>query len=190
MPGNPDLQRRLASIEELLRTVDSAADPSLRTNVRELVELVMNLHGAGLERMLELTRAAGEPGEAVLQKMGRDEVAGSLLVLHGLHPLSMEARVAEALDRVRSRLRPHGGEVELLRVEDGAIRLRLHAKSQGCGSAAKSLEEMVEDAVYQAAPDLTSLTIEGAEEKRGFVPLEMLLSSQPAPFALNGKGGL
>jgi Fe-S cluster biogenesis protein NfuA len=197
MPANAELQHRLGSIEELLHQVESAADPSLRASVQELVELVMNLHGAGLERMLELIRATGDSGEAAVQRLGRDELVGGLLVLHGLHPQTVEARVTDALDKVRARLRPHGGEVELLTVQDGAVRLRLHAKSQGCGSTAQSLKEMVEDAVYQAAPDLTSLTIEGAEEKQSFVPLEMLLDSQPATLARNcpaltsaGKGGL
>jgi Fe-S cluster biogenesis protein NfuA len=190
MPGDTELQQQLASIEDLLSKVESTADPSLRASVRELVELVMNLHGAGLSRMLEFARAAGEPGEALAQKMGRDELVGSLLVLHGQHPLSLEARAAEALDRARVRLRPHGGEVELLSIEDGAIHLRLQSKGEGCGSTAQSMKEIVEAAVYQAAPDLTSLIIEGAEEKQGFVPLEMLLTSRPASFALNGKGGL
>ncbi len=188
MPGNSELQRQLGSIEELLRTVDSAADPSLRTTVQVLVELVMNLHGAGLERMLELIRATGETGEAVIEKLGRDELAGSILVLHGLHPLKFEARVTQALEKARSRLRPHGAEVELLSAEDGAVRLRLHTKTQGCGSTAQSLKEVVEDAIYQAAPDMIALTIEGAEEKPGFVALEALLAGQPAPIAL--KGGL
>jgi len=197
MPANRELQSRLGSIEELLRKIESVADPSLRANVEELVELVMNLHGAGLERILEFIRAAGDSGEAVIKKLGGDELTASLLVLYGLHPLNVEARVTQALDKVRSRLRPHGGEVELLSVQDGAIRLRLHAKGQGCGSTAQSLKEMVEEAVYQAAPDLTTLIVEGAEEKQSFVPLEMLLDSHPAPLALNGfslraagKGGL
>jgi Fe-S cluster biogenesis protein NfuA len=188
MPGPLDLQQRIGSLEELLRKIESAADPSLRATVQELVELVMSLHGAGLQRMLELTRAAGEPGEAVIQKLGRDELVAGLLVLHGLHPLTMEERAAHALDKVRSRLRPHGADVELLSVEDGSIRLRLHVKSQGCGSTAQSLKEMVEEAVYQAAPDLTALTIEGDEQRQSFVPLEMLRTVQPA--GQTGNAGL
>ena len=53
-------------------------------------------------------------------------------------------------------------------------RLRLHGTI---------FEGIVEEAIYQAAPDLTALTIEGAEEKQGFVPLEMLQTTMPV---LNG----
>src|SRR5579872_3259993 len=115
MPANAELQQRLGSIEELLRKIESAADPSLRANVQELVELVMSLHGAGLERMLDLIHATGEPGEAIIRKLGGDELVASLLVLHGLHPLTLEARVLQALEKVRLRLRPLGGEVEVLK---------------------------------------------------------------------------
>jgi len=190
MPGDPELQRQLGSIEELLGKVELAADPSLRTSVRELVSLVMNLHGAGLDRILELIRATGESGDAILRKLGSDQLASSLLILHGIHPLTVESRVVQALDKVRSKLRPHGAEVDLLSVVDGAIRLRLHANGESCGSNPQSLKLMVEEAIYQAAPDLTTLSIEGAEEKQSFVPLQMLQDSRPASLALNGKGAL
>jgi len=180
----------------LLGEIESAADPNLRTAVRELVQLVMDLHGAGLERMLELIRAPGDGGDTLVQKLGRDELVASLLVLYGLHPLDVETRVTQALVKVSSRLRAHEGDVELLSVRDGAVRLRLRAKGHGCGSTGPALKEMVEDAVYRAAPDVASLVIEGADEKQGFVPLEMLRGRAPAPpvahgliLAANEKGG-
>jgi Fe-S cluster biogenesis protein NfuA len=189
MPGNPELQRQLGSIDELLGRIESAADPSLRTTVRELVELVMNLNGAALERMLEVVRASGDGGEALIQKLGSDDLVGNLLVLYGLHPLKFETRVTQALEKVRSRLRLQNGEIELSSIQDGKVRLRLHAKSQGCGSTAQSLKETLEQAMYQAAPDLTTLIIDGAEEKQSFVPLEMLRASHAAPLAMNGSAG-
>jgi Fe-S cluster biogenesis protein NfuA len=197
MPGQPEFQKRLQSIERLLGEIGAAADPSLRTSVQQLVQLVMDLHGAGLERILELIRADAAGGEGLIQKLGRDELVASLLVLYGLHPLDLEARVTEALDKARVRLRSHQGEVELLSIQDGAVRLRLHANGHGCGSTAEALKEIVEDAVYQSAPDVTALVIEGAGEKQGFVSLEMLQGASTAPHISNGlsftageKGGL
>jgi hypothetical protein len=49
---------------------------------------------------------------------------------------------------------------------------------------------MVEEAVYAAAPDLSSLAIEGGEsksDKQAFVPLAMLLSGHAVPA---GKGSV
>jgi Fe-S cluster biogenesis protein NfuA len=188
MAPQADFQQRLKSIETLLGEIDASADPNLRARVQELVQLVMDLHGAGLERLLELIRAPGDGGEILIDKLGRDDLVASLLILYGLHPLDLEARVIRAIAKLSSRLRSHDAEMELVAMEDGVIRVRLQANGHGCGSNRQSLKEQVEDAIYQAAPDLTSLIVEGAEEKSAFVPLEML---QSAPSLANGlKGGL
>ena len=186
MRAPAEFQKRLQSIEALLGEIEAAADPSLRTSVQQLVRLVMDLHGGGLERTLELIRATGEGGEAIVQKLGRDELVASLLVLYGLHPMTLEERVTLALDKARSRLRAHDGEVELLSIQDGAVRLRLRANGHGCGSTAQALKEIVEEAVYQSAPDVTALAIEGAEEKQGFVSIDALKASAFVPAASNG----
>jgi Fe-S cluster biogenesis protein NfuA len=188
MPAQPEFQQRLQSIERLLGKIESVADPNLRTTVQELVQLVMDLHGAGIERMLELIHAYGDGDNSIIQKLGRDEFVASLLVLYGLHPLDVEARVIQALDKLRSRLRAHDGEVQLLSIHDGVVRLRLHANGHGCGSTAQALKEMVEEAVYQAAADVTALVIEGAGEKQGFVPLEMLLETRKEDCERNLAG--
>lgn len=168
MLAQPEFQQRLQSIERLLGEIESAADPGLRTNVQQLVQLVMDLHGAGLERIVELT------GETMMPKLERDDLVASLLVLHGLHPMDLETRVNQAVEKARHRLRAHEGSVEVLSIRDGEVRLRLEANGHGCGSSADALKEIVENAVYQSAPDVTALIIEGAGGSNGFVPLEML----------------
>jgi len=186
MPGQAEFQQRLQSIERLLGEIEGAADPNLRATVQELVQLVMDLHGAGIERMLELIRATGDGGESAVQKLGRDELVASLLVLYGLHPVTLEDRVTQAVEKARGRIRPHEGELELLSVNDGAVRLRVKANGHGCGSTAQALKEIVENAIYQSAPDVTSLFIEGAEDKQGFVSLDMLQASASVPHLSNG----
>jgi Fe-S cluster biogenesis protein NfuA len=181
MPGTPDFQRRLESIEGLLRRIESASDPHARSTAQELVQAVMDLHGAGLDRILEILRAAGAAGQSAIDTLSRDELVSSLLVLYGLHPRSMEDRLTQALDKIRPSLKKRGGEIELLHFGDGAVTLRLRANGNST-----SLKEFVEAAVYQAAPDIASLAIEGSEERQAFVPLEMLRGSSAA----NGKGGL
>jgi Fe-S cluster biogenesis protein NfuA len=191
MPGQPEFQQRIQSIERMLGEIEGSADPALRTNVRQLVQSVMDLHGAGLDRILELIRADSAGGESLIHKLGRDELVASLLVLYGLHPLHLEARITEGLDKARARLRSHQGEVELLSVQDGVVRLRLHANGHGCGSSAQALRELVEDAVYQCAPDIASLVIEDAGEKQGFVSLELLQKTASAPqMTVGNKGAL
>jgi Fe-S cluster biogenesis protein NfuA len=186
MPGQPEFQQRLQSIERLLGEIEGAANPNLRASVQELVQLVMDLHGAGIERILELVRATGDEGDRLVHKLGRDDLVASLLVLYGLHPLTLEDRVIQAVEKARLGMRSNEGEVELLSVQDGAVRLRLKANGRGCGSTAQALKEIVENAIYQGAPDIASLVIEGADEKQSFVSLEMLQGTANSPHILNG----
>jgi hypothetical protein len=168
--GTPEFQRRLESIEEVIRQIEAAADPSVRTAARELVQLVMELHGAGLERIMEILRSQGEAGQSLQASLGRDDLVSSLLVLYGLHSLSLEERVHQALEKANRQMRSRSATVELVSIDDGAVRLALKANGHG-----PALKEIVEAAIYQAAPDVTSLIVDGAEEKQAFVPLEMLL---------------
>lgn len=159
-----DFWRRIQQIEGLVQALEAAADPHIRASARELVQTVMDLHGAGLDRMLEIVAQAGEPGRALMEGFAGDELVGSLLLLYGLHPVDLQTRVTQALDRVRPTLGAHGGSVELLGVEDGVVRLRLGGSCQGCASSAATLKLTIEEAIYQAAPDLTALEVEGVVE--------------------------
>ena len=75
---------------------------------------MIELHGAGLERILDKLADAGDAGLALIDALAEDDLVGSILLLHGLHPLDLETRVRQALDKVRPLLRSHGGNVELL----------------------------------------------------------------------------
>jgi len=189
MPVPAEFQQRLRLIEGLVTSIESLADPSLCAQVRELMSLTMELHGVALERLLEVIHA-GENGGALIDKLGRDELVSSLLVLYGLHPLGLEARVALALEKAHPRLRANEGEVEFVSLDEGALKVKLHTNRHGCGSTAQALEEVVRDAIYQMAPDVTGLVIERASEgtvdKQSFVPLEMLRATTPALHVSSG----
>ena len=75
--------------------------------------------------MLDLAAQAGESGQAFVERCARDGLVSSLLLLHGIHPVPVERRVAEALERLRPRLRSSGGDVELVRATGEVIRVRL-----------------------------------------------------------------
>jgi Fe-S cluster biogenesis protein NfuA len=160
-----EFQQRVQKIEGLVRRIESIADEQTRASALELFQSIMDLHGAGLERMMEIAFEAGEPGQAIIDNFSRDELVASLLLLYGLHPLDLETRVMQALDKVRPYLRSHGGYVELLGIKDGAISLRLEGNFSGCGSSPQTLKMAIEDAIYTAAPDLTELRVEVVAER-------------------------
>jgi Fe-S cluster biogenesis protein NfuA len=183
-----DFREDIQRIGGLVQEIESIADPAVRTATKNLVQSLMDLHGAAFEKALEIVAEAGEPGMALIERLGRDSLVSSVLILYGLHPEEIETRVLKAVDRVRRQLRKQGCELDLLGVENGAIRLRVEAGSHTCGSTAKTVQSTLEAAMYDAAPDLTSLVIEGLEEKpaSGFVSLEKLMAGPDSSLVAQG----
>jgi Fe-S cluster biogenesis protein NfuA len=180
MAVDSEFQQRVQRITGLVQQVESLADPSARAVVHDLLQSLMEIHGAGLDRMLEIIVARGSEGERSIEQLSNDPLVSSLLILHGLHPQDFTTRVQAAFERAISSVRSQGGELELLEVRDGAVRVRLSANGHGCGVAA--LHTSVEDAFYAAAPDLVSLSIESAAgaAASAIVPLEKLLVASGA----------
>jgi Fe-S cluster biogenesis protein NfuA len=182
MPENKELQQRMQRIGGLVQEIESIADPSVRASTKELVQLLMEFHGAGLDRALEITAKTGDPGLRLIDELGRDPLVSSLLVLYGLHPDDLEARVTRALEQIRPKVQRNGGEVELLGIDDGIVRLRLGLTGHTCASTGATLQSTVEEAIYEAAPDVVSIVVEGLEGKPadGFVSLDKLLGTHSA----------
>jgi Fe-S cluster biogenesis protein NfuA len=183
--GSRDFRGDIQRITGLVQEVEAIADPAVRATTKDLVQSLMDLHGAALEKALEIVAETGEPGMSIIDRLGRDSLVSSVLILYGLHPEDIESRVVKAVERVRSQLRKQGCEVELMTVEDGAIRLRVETGSHTCGSTARLVQATMEGAMYDAAPDLTSLVIEGLEEKlsSGFVALDKLMGGDAGSSA-------
>ncbi len=138
----------------------------------ELVRLVVDLYGAGIERIMELLYDGGRLDDELLAALAADELVAGLLVVHGLHPYGVEERVERALEGVRPYLGSHGGDVELLGVsEEGVVRLRLLGSCDGCPSSSVTLELAVEGAIHDAAPEVSAIEIEAAPDTSEAGPL-------------------
>ncbi len=179
MSEQKEVQRRIESIEGLVREIEKVSDPVVRSLSKQLIQSMMDLHGSGLERIMEIVHGRGEGGAQIIDQMGRDDLVASLLLLYGLHPLDLHTRVLQALEKSRPYLRSHGGNVELVNVsESGAVTLRLEGSCHSCPSSAVTLQSTVEQAIYNAAPDITGIIVEGAIQEQtpalGFVPLASL----------------
>ena len=119
------------------------------------------------------------------QALAEDELVEHLLLLHGIHPTPLETRVRAALAKVRPYLESHGGDVELVAVDQGVVRLRLQGSCSGCPSSTMTLKLAIEDAIHKAAPDVEAIEAEGASAPE---PAPTLLQIAPleGPSAANG----
>ncbi len=183
-----EFQQRMTRIENLVRDIEGIAAPAAQVAAKTLLQTVLELYGAGLERMFEIIYASEVGGQDLIDELGQDELVGSILLLHGLHPFSLETRVTMALEKVRPYLGSHGGNVELVGLEDGLVRLRLQGSCDGCPSSAMTLELAIEEALQEFAPDIAGLKVEGVvaapPPTANFVPLSQLRpKTKPAPAA-------
>ena len=150
---------------DALLDASSSGGVVARERAEELVRLVADLYGAGLERVLTIVDDAGHLDDEVLAALTADDVVASLLLVHGLHPYDVTTRVEQALEGVRPYLGSHGGDVELLEVsEEGVVRLRLLGSCDGCPSSSVTLKLAVEGAIEAAAPEITTIQVDEPTE--------------------------
>ncbi len=157
----------LRRVEELISALDRSSDPASREPARQLIQLVLDLHGLALARMM--TVAASSPGgKALVERLTADEYARAVLLLHGLHPDDFATRVRSVVERLRPHLGVQGLRLAVSQIDGRKVRLRLDGQEGANDHFAMlwSLGREVEDAVLDAAPDLESLEIEGLYAQR------------------------
>ena len=163
-------RERLTRVEALVGALEGCPDPAAREAARQLVRTLLDLHAAGLGRILDV---AGRES-ALVGRLADDGLVSSLLLLHGLHPRPAAERVSKALDRARPRLRSLGGEVELIEAGEEVVRLRVR------GELSPALRKAVEEVVTEAAPDAAVEIEEVADPAQaGRVPLPLMAGSRP-----------
>ena len=182
MANAREFQEQVRHLGESVSELDTMPDGPEKSRVRRILEQLMDVNGQGLERILQIVFESGLSGGELIDRLGKDEVAGGMLLLHSLHPDSLETRVASAVERLRARLRKLACAVELLGINAGAVRVRLTPGGHACGSSTREMRAMVEGAILESAPDLSTLEILGLEEKSssGFVAIDRLLGHADA----------
>jgi Fe-S cluster biogenesis protein NfuA/nitrite reductase/ring-hydroxylating ferredoxin subunit len=162
-------------VEELQARLERSGDSSTRALAEELVTAIVQMYGAGLERIVGSLMEAGAAGERIAASLADDALVATLLLIHDLHPISLEQRVQDALESVRPYMESHGGNVELLSLEHGVARIHLRGSCSDCSASSVTLELAIKQALEQAAPDLEGLEVEGIKAE---LPVVM---SGPAP---------
>jgi len=161
-----EIERRLAELR-------ARADPRAFDQAVELLQLFGELYGEGLAHVMQLVETHAPD---LVPHLLADELLASLLLANGLHPDDLSVRITTALDKVRPFLAGHGGDVELLDIDDrvGAVRLRLLGSCDGCPSSAITLRTTVERAIFDAAPEIVIIDVEEPTDT------PILLGSKPS----------
>lgn len=167
-------QSQAARIEALLQEIAAFPDARARGKMEELLRALLNLYGEGLARLLALTKQAETAGQALVGTFAGDELVGSLLLLHGLHPVELETRIHQALDKIRASTQARGVSLELTCIENGVAYLWLTDNSHGCASSLNALKQRIEQSIYSAAPDLDEIRFEEVAPQRRAIPVRFV----------------
>lgn len=162
---------RIAELAEALMAHD---DAHVVGTAEELLDWIDVFHANGLGRMVEMVREWR--GDILLESFAVDPVVGTLLDAYGLGGADVAeiARIAvqAALGEVRPYLHSHGGDMEVVSLEDGVVRLKLHGSCDGCTAADATIIERVETALQQHWGDFRRIEVD-----------DMTAEAHPPPVA-------
>ncbi len=164
----------LDRLEELLGHVEGM-DEHVRDQVFELLDGVDAVH------RLAVARLAAVVGDGLPSLRRSDPAIDWLFEAYGVGVDDLEAASA-ALDQVRPYLHEHGGEVEVLGVQDGVVQVRLSGACSGCTSASETLRHGVEEALREGLPGFVAMDVAPDDGAAAHPPpAQVLLQITPRP---------
>ena len=170
---SPSLGPLLDRLELLLGEVEQL-EPTVRDRVFELLDGVDAVH------RMAITRLADSLGPA-LPQLRNDAAVDWLFEAYGVGVDDVQAASA-ALEQVRPYLHEHGGEVEVLGVQHGVVRVQLSGACSGCTSAAETLRHGVEEALREGLPGFVSMDVAPDDGAAAHPPpVQVLLQITPRP---------
>jgi Fe-S cluster biogenesis protein NfuA/nitrite reductase/ring-hydroxylating ferredoxin subunit len=181
-----NVEQLVERVQELQGRLESSGDSGTRAVAEELVAAIVQMYGAGLERIIGTLIQDGAEGERVAASLADDPLVATLLLIHDLHPVPLEQRVQQALESVRPYLESHGGNVELLSLEHGVARIHLQGSCSDCSASSVTLELAIKQALEETAPDLAGLEVEGVAP----LALPIVMSEPRAWFDLESVDAL
>ncbi len=66
----------------------------------------------------------------------------------------MQDKVQSALDKIRPALQADGGDVELIEVKDGIVKLKLQGACGGCPMASMTIKHGIEKILKERIPEV------------------------------------
>jgi Fe-S cluster biogenesis protein NfuA len=70
---------------------------------------------------------------------------------------TVEKRVQKALDQIRPQLQADGGDVELVAVEKGTVKVRLQGHCAGCPMSMMTLKQGIESFLKKEVPEVAKV---------------------------------
>ncbi|REK19876.1 MAG: NifU family protein [Actinobacteria bacterium] len=161
VPQQLSLEEIVTGIQSLLERIEGYSDPTVRRMVFEMLDLLDAMHGEALVRLVAGLKATGIFDEATA-----DPFVAHLLSVYGLLEEEDDPTplVEEAIAEVRPYVHSHGGEIELVAIEGGIVRVRMLGSCSGCPSSVVTLTQSVEKAVRSRWPSFIKIEVDDEQD--------------------------
>lgn len=171
-PDAPEIvgfEQRAAAVDDALTAVNEL-DAAPKKAAIALKDAVEAFHRDALVHMVK-TLKDDPNGKALLFELVDDPAVRAVLGLHGIIRADPMTRANVALQDVRPYLQSHGGDVDLVKIEDGAAFVRLQGSCNGCSMSAVTLREGVEEALVKGVDEIDRIEVLEDEPTAAFIPL-------------------
>ncbi|MDP9023384.1 MAG: NifU family protein [Actinomycetota bacterium] len=170
-----DLDALLTHLEELLESLQEFDEP-IQEQVFDLLDGIDVLHRMALTHL----------GDALSDQVDLNELRQAhpaISWLFDAYAVGVDERAAaeQALEEIRPYIHSHGGEVEILEVQDGVVHVRMSGACAGCTASAVTLREGVESSLREHFPGFMHLTVEDDEAEPHAPPGPTLVQLQSGP---------
>lgn len=159
------LNQQSRRMQQLIEQVDEIKDLKVKELVQDCIQEILTFYGNGIERIINiLMHENSSAATKIINDLIGDSFINGLLLIHDLHPFDLHTRLNLALEKVRPYMDSHGGNVEIVSLENGTACLRLSGTCKGCASSSLTLELAIKQAIEEYCPDLQDLQVDGVVE--------------------------
>jgi nitrite reductase/ring-hydroxylating ferredoxin subunit/Fe-S cluster biogenesis protein NfuA len=181
-----DFQQKIIQLDNLIRQFEELPIPQIQEKVFEMLQMIDAFHREGLGRLVAFLRAQGLADE--IEQASADPAIHTLLVLYDLIPGDPLVEAEKALDSVRPYIHSHGGEVELLGIDNGIVHLRLSGSCRGCAGSTFTLRRGIESALREKVPGFKGIENHENQTQTGQVMPNGLISFDEIQTGGMGEG--
>ncbi len=138
--------------------MEQIEDEQTRTEVFALLDGIDTMHRYALGRLMERLMELG--GAGLVAQVAQDPMVQTLLEMYDLMAADERDQVERALESVYPYIESHGGQLELLGVDAGSVRVRLSGSCGDCPGSSGTLTRVVEAALRERFPGFRALVAE------------------------------
>jgi nitrite reductase/ring-hydroxylating ferredoxin subunit/Fe-S cluster biogenesis protein NfuA len=167
-----DFQILAERVDQVMESIKALPEDA-RIKAMELKKAIEAFHKHALRKLISTFRETKE-GKELLLKAVEDPSIYAMFLMHGIIKQDLFTRVAAALEEVRPYMKSHGGDVELVKVEEKTVYVRLQGSCSGCSLSALTLKNGVEEAIKARVPEIEDVVMADEEVASGYLPIHTI----------------